>query len=49
MSARLYEVCASEKKTFITVKDAGHGLAYPVDREGYVNKLNEVYDLWGTR
>ena len=49
MSVRLCEACASEKKTLITVKGAGHGLAYPVDREGYVNRLNEIYDEWGVR
>lgn len=49
MSVRLSEACASEKKTLITVKGAGHGLAYPVDREGYVNSLNEIYDEWGIR
>ena len=49
MSVRLCEACASEKKILMTVKGAGHGLAYPVDREGYVNKLNEIYDEWGIR
>lgn len=49
MSVRLYNECASEKKILMTVKGAGHGLAYPVDREGYVNKLNKIYDEWGIR
>lgn len=49
MSVRLYNECASEKKILMTVKGAGHGLAYPVDREGYVNKLNKIYDEWGVR
>ena len=49
MSIRLCEACASEKKILVTVKDAGHGLAYPKDRDGYVNKLNEIYDKWNVR
>ena len=49
MSERLYEACASEKKRFISVPGAGHGLAFPVDRESYVNQLNEVYDEWNIR
>lgn len=46
MSVRLHEACASDKKLLITVKGAGHGLAYPKDRDGYVNALNNVYDEW---
>ena len=49
MSVRLCDACASEKKVLITVPGAGHGLAYPKDREGYVNKLNEIYDEWNIR
>ena len=40
MSERLYEACCSEKK-LVCVKGAGHGLAYPVDREGYLDSLRE--------
>ena len=46
MSVRLYEACASEKKTLITIPGAGHGLAFPVDRDGYVNQLATVRDEW---
>lgn len=49
MSVRLCEACASEKKLLITVADAGHGLAFPKDREGYVNQLNKIYDEWNIR
>ena len=49
MSVRLCEACASEKKILITVKGAGHGLAYPKDPEGYVNQLNQIYDEWNIR
>ena len=38
MSRRLYEACASQK-SFKVIKGAGHGLAFPVDKEGYVSAL----------
>ncbi|MBQ9121629.1 MAG: alpha/beta hydrolase [Clostridia bacterium] len=40
MSRALYEACISPKK-FAEVKGAGHGLAYPVDKEGYLHALRE--------
>ena len=40
MSERLYEACPT-KKRFVKVKGAGHGLAYPLDKEGYVNAIKE--------
>ena len=41
MSVRLYEACASEKKKLVTIHGAGHGLAFPVGRDEYVNALAE--------
>lgn len=38
MSYKLWEVCSSKKK-LVTIKGAGHGLAYPVDKSGYINAL----------
>ncbi len=38
MSIRLYEEC-SEKKALLTVPGSGHGLAYPTDKDGYVDFL----------
>ena len=38
MSVRNFEACTADKRLF-TVKDAGHGLAYLVDRDGYVDTL----------
>ena len=38
MSRQVYEVCASPKK-ILTVPGAGHGLSFPVDKEGYVKAL----------
>ena len=41
MSVRLYEACASEKKKLVIIPGAGHGLAFPVGRDEYVNALAE--------
>ena len=38
MNRQVYEVCASPKK-ILTVPGAGHGLSFPVDKEGYVKAL----------
>ena len=46
MSVRLHEACASDKKVLITIPGAGHGLAFPVDKDGYVNALNKINDEW---
>lgn len=43
MSRRLYDVCVMPKK-LVTVPGAGHGLAFPVDQEYYINELKE-FDL----
>jgi pimeloyl-ACP methyl ester carboxylesterase len=49
MSVRLHDACTSEKKTLITIHGAGHGLAFPVDQDGYVNQLAEVRDSWNLK
>lgn len=41
MSRHLYESCTSKDKSFVTVKGAGHGLAYPVDKEKYLSALRD--------
>ena len=41
MSVRLYNACSSEHKRMVTINDAGHGLAYPVDRAGYLDALRD--------
>ena len=46
MSRQLYDACISERKVLITVRGAGHGLAYPVDKEGYVARLREIDEDW---
>ncbi len=40
MSKTLYDVCSS-KKRLVLVKGAGHGLAYPVDKNKYLSALKE--------
>ena len=35
MGKKIYEACASDYKRFLTVKDAGHGLAYLCDTPEY--------------
>ena len=42
MSRENYEACPSRKK-LVTVPNAGHGLSYPVDREGYFSALREFF------
>jgi len=45
MSREMYEVCSSPKK-LVEIKGAGHGLAFPVDKEGYLNALREFERVW---
>ena len=42
MSEKLYEAC-NAKKRLVTVPDAGHGLAFPIDQEGYLQSLGEFF------
>ena len=46
MSRINYEACAAEKRLVI-VPNAGHGLAYLVDREGYLQALREFNTVYG--
>lgn len=41
MSVRLCEACTGAHKKLVTVHGAGHGLAFPVAREEYVEALRE--------
>ena len=41
MSVRLHEACTGRHKKMITIPEAGHGLAFPVAREGYIEALRE--------
>lgn len=40
MSEEVYEACSSQKEICL-IQNAGHGLCYPVDPEGYVSALQE--------
>lgn len=42
MSQQCYDACSS-KKQLVTVPDAGHGLSYPTDPEGYLQALREFF------
>ena len=44
MSRKNYEACKAEKKRLVIIKGAGHGLAYPVGREGYLKELRDFFD-----
>ncbi len=46
MSRRLYESCSSQSKRLVTVEGAGHGLAFPVDKKGYLTALKEFEKEW---
>lgn len=46
MSNKNYEVCASEKELLI-IPDAGHGLGYLVDYEGYVGAVQRFMEKIG--
>jgi fermentation-respiration switch protein FrsA (DUF1100 family) len=42
MSVRNYEACTA-KKVLFTVPNAGHGLSYIIDPDGYVNALHAIF------
>ena len=43
MSEQNFEACAAKKKLVI-IKGAGHGLAYPVDKEHYLKEAKEFFE-----
>lgn len=46
MSERLFENCASSIKKLHVSKDAGHGLAFPVERDLYIAALADFEKEW---
>jgi hypothetical protein len=46
MSRRLYEVCTSPHKKLTLIPGAGHGLAFPKNRELYWASLREFEAEW---
>lgn len=43
MSVKNFEACAAEKKKLVAIEGAGHGVAFPVDEETYLNALAEFF------
>ena len=39
MSERLYEACVAPHKRLVKIAGAGHGLAFPTEKEGYIQAL----------
>ena len=46
MSEAMYEICPTKKKIKL-ISGAGHGLAYPADKEGYISALAEFEEQLG--
>lgn len=44
MSEQNFEACISSKKRLVIVKDADHGICFPVDIDGYLTALHEFFD-----
>ena len=44
MSERNYAACSAENKKYVVIKGAGHGLAFPVGRDGYLKELRTFFD-----
>ena len=44
MSVRNYEACCAPRKKLVTVPGADHGLAYPVDKQLYLQTLGEFFE-----
>ena len=47
MSEKMYQACTSEHKKFVTIEKAGHGLAYPIDKEKYLTSLQSFQNECG--
>ena len=43
MSVENYNACVADHKKLITIQGAGHGVAFPVDQEGYVQSAREFF------
>ena len=43
MSEKMYEACPTRKR-LVVIPGAGHGLAFPVDQEGYLKAAGEFFD-----
>jgi fermentation-respiration switch protein FrsA (DUF1100 family) len=43
MSRENFEVCAADKKRLIVTPNAGHGLCYLLDPDGYLKEVREFF------
>lgn len=43
MGVRNFAACRT-RKALVTIKGAGHGLAYPVDKQKYISSIREFFD-----
>ena len=46
MSVENYNACISDRKEHVTIKGAGHGVAFPVDQEGYKDAARAFFDSY---
>ena len=46
MAEKIYENIKTNKKALVKIENAGHGLAYPADKELYVEKIREFEKVW---
>jgi fermentation-respiration switch protein FrsA (DUF1100 family) len=44
MSRRNFEACAAERKRLVSIKGAGHGVAYPTDPDKYLSELADFFE-----
>ena len=44
MSEQSYNACTSEKKKLVIIKNAGHGLCFPVDVDTYIKEAYEFFN-----
>ncbi len=44
MSVENYNACISECKELVTIKGAGHGVAFPVDQKGYIQAARKFFE-----
>ena len=45
MSEECYEACVAEKKRLVVIPGAGHGLAFPQDKEFYLREVREFFGI----
>lgn len=46
MSEKVYAACPHKNKRLVKIAGAGHGLAFPVDKELYINSMRETIIEW---